>query len=60
MLYRIPRVVIGEHANFMGDEALLRSRGVEVVVLDNMESKSLMRHFIAEKPEVNRFFGRAF
>jgi cytosine deaminase len=35
LLYGIPKVVIGEHSTFMGEEALLRSRGVEVEVLDN-------------------------
>ncbi|CCL99945.1 uncharacterized protein FIBRA_01970 [Fibroporia radiculosa] len=51
MLYKIPRLVIGENVNFKGDEDLLRSRGVEVIVLDNAECKELMRKFIAEKPE---------
>ncbi|KZT00878.1 cytosine deaminase [Laetiporus sulphureus 93-53] len=51
LLYKIPRLVIGENVNFMGDEDLLRSRGVEVVVVDDAECKELMRRFIAEKPE---------
>jgi cytosine/creatinine deaminase len=55
LLYRIPRIVIGENANFVGGEDLLRSRGVEVVVLDNMECKMLMRQFIIEKPQVSSF-----
>ncbi|KAF9043203.1 cytidine deaminase-like protein [Panaeolus papilionaceus] len=50
LLYKIPRVVIGENTNFMGDEDLLRARGVEVIVLDDGECKSLMQKFIAEKP----------
>ncbi|KDR73199.1 hypothetical protein GALMADRAFT_72712 [Galerina marginata CBS 339.88] len=49
--YKIPRVVIGENQTYMGDESLLRSRGVEVVVVDNDECKQLMRRFISEKPE---------
>ena len=52
LLYRIPRVVVGENVNFMGSEDLLRSHGVEVIVLDNEECKSLMSKFIQEKPEV--------
>ncbi|KAF8206076.1 cytosine deaminase [Mycena galopus ATCC 62051] len=51
LLYKIPRVVIGENANFKGDEDLLRARGVEVVVLDDADCTDLMRRFIQEKPE---------
>jgi len=51
LLYKIPRVVIGENKTFMGEEDLLRSRGVEVIVLDNQECKDLMKKFIKEKPE---------
>ncbi|KAH9947035.1 cytidine deaminase-like protein [Amylocystis lapponica] len=51
LLYKIPRLVIGENTNFKGEEDLLRSRGVEVVVLDNAECKELMTKFIQEKPE---------
>ena len=53
LLYRIPRVVIGENVNFMGGEDLLRSHGVEVIVLDSEECKNLMAKFIQEKPEVS-------
>jgi cytosine deaminase len=56
LLYKIPRVVIGENETFMGEEDLLRSRGVEVIVLDNQECKELMKKFIKEKPEVSRRF----
>lgn len=52
LLYRIPRVVIGENQNFLGGEDLLRSHGVEVVVLDSAECKELMAKFIREKSEV--------
>jgi len=52
LLYDIPRVVIGENETFMGEEALLRSRGVAVVVADSEECKALMRRMIAEKPEL--------
>ncbi|MBI3751600.1 MAG: nucleoside deaminase [Chloroflexi bacterium] len=50
LLYEIPRVVIGEHRTFLGGEAYLRSRGVEVVVLDDAECIWLMRDFIAANP----------
>ena len=52
LLYRIPRVVIGENHNFRGEEDLLRSRGVEVVVLDNKECYDMMKTFIETRPEV--------
>lgn len=53
LLYKIPRLVIGENRNFVGEEALLRSRGVEVVILDDPECIELMERFINEKPEVS-------
>jgi cytosine/creatinine deaminase len=52
LLYGIPRVVIGEHRTFLGGEDLLRSRGVEVVVLDDQECMDLMTEFIATHPEL--------
>ena len=50
LLYGIPRVIIGENRSFMGEEELLRSRGVEVVVADDEGCYSLMQRFITEKP----------
>ena len=52
LLYRIPRVVIGENRTFSGGEDYLRSRGVEVVNLDSDACVELMRAFIARHPEV--------
>lgn len=52
LLYGIPRVVIGENRTFLGGEDLLRSRGVEVVVLDDQECIDLMTEFITAKPEL--------
>ncbi|KAI0266772.1 cytidine deaminase-like protein [Gloeopeniophorella convolvens] len=52
LLYGIPRVVVGEHATFVGEEALLRSRGVEVVVRDDVRCVELLRGFIEEHPEI--------
>src|SRR6476646_4553560 len=49
LLYRIPRVVIGENVTFMGEEDLLRSRGVKVEVLHDQRCIALMREFIAAK-----------
>ena len=52
LLYGIPRVVIGEHATFLGGEQLLRDRGVEVVVADDPDCVALMRDFIAAEPRL--------
>ena len=52
LLYGIPRVVIGENATFYGGEDLLRSRGVEVVVLDDEHCTTLMRDFIRDHPDL--------
>ena len=52
LLYEIPRVVIGENRTFMGAEDLLRTHGVEVVVVDSEECYRLMQEFIAEHPEI--------
>lgn len=52
LLYGIPRVVIGENSTFFGGEDYLRSRGVEVVVVDDAECKEMMLDFIAANPEL--------
>ncbi len=52
LLYGIRRVIVGENQTFMGDEALLRSRGVQVDVLQNHTCVSLMEQFIAEQPQL--------
>lgn len=52
LLYRIPRVVVGENVTFLGEEALLRSRGVAVEVLQDARCIELMRKFIRENPSL--------
>ncbi len=52
LLYGIPRVVVGEHRTFQGPESYLRSRRVEVVVLDDPDCLRLMTRFIAEHPDL--------
>ena len=52
LLYDIPTVVIGENKNFLGEEELLRSRGVEVTVLQNSDCIKLMKDFITSLPEL--------
>jgi cytosine deaminase len=51
-LYGIPRVVIGENVTFVGDEALLRSRGVTLEVLQDATCIRMMQEFIAAHPDV--------
>lgn len=50
LLYRIPAVVIGENQTFTGEEELLKSRGVNVSVLQDLECIHLMKEFIAANP----------
>jgi creatinine deaminase len=52
LLYKIPRVVIGEHETFRGPEDYLRSRGVELVIQNSEECIRLMNDFIAANPEL--------
>lgn len=52
LLYGIPRVVIGENRTFMGEEDLLKSKGVKVEVLDDEDCFLLMKQFINEKPSL--------
>lgn len=52
LLYGIPRVVVGENQTFLGEEALLASRGVTVEVLQLPECVALMSRFIATSPEL--------
>ncbi len=52
LLYQIPRIVIGENQTFQGPEEYVRSRGVELVILDHPECIRLMREFIAARPDL--------
>ncbi|HYW14345.1 MAG TPA: nucleoside deaminase [Longimicrobium sp.] len=52
LLYGIPRVVIGENRTFMGEEELLRARGVEVTVVQDPQCILLMERLIAAHPEL--------
>jgi cytosine/creatinine deaminase len=52
LLYGIPRVVVGENRTFLGEEALLKSRGVHVEVVQDPRCLRLMEQFIAEHPEL--------
>ncbi len=50
LLYKIPHVVVGENRTFVGAEELLRSRGVELTVLDENRCVELLQGFIRENP----------
>lgn len=52
LLYKIPKVVIGENVTFQGPEAYVRSRGVELVILNDERCIGMMREFIAARPEL--------
>jgi creatinine deaminase len=52
LLFRIPRVIIGENRNFLGAEDLFRERGVTLKVMDDPECIELMRFFIAAHPDL--------
>ncbi len=52
LLYKIPKIVIGENKTFKGPEEYVKSRGVEVIVLDSPKCIKLMEYFIRNKPEL--------
>ena len=52
LLYKIPHIVVGENVTFQGPEEYVRSQGVKVDVLQNAECITLMRDFIAARPEL--------
>ena len=52
LLYKIPRIVIGENVTFQGPEDYVRSRGVELVILQDETCIRLMKEFIAARPEL--------
>ena len=52
LLYRIPKIIIGENRTFRGPEDYVRSRGVTVEIVDDPECVRLMEEFIRSKPEL--------
>jgi creatinine deaminase len=52
LLYKVPRIVVGENRTFQGPEAYVRSRGVDLVIVDDPECVRLMEEFIAARPEL--------
>lgn len=52
LLYRIPRVIVGENRNFLGAEDLFRNRGVELVVVDDPDCIQMMAEFVRQHPDL--------
>ncbi|WP_425398700.1 nucleoside deaminase [Aeoliella sp.] len=52
LLYKIPKIVVGENVTFQGPEDYVRSRGVELEIVNNEECIALMRDFIEHYPEL--------
>jgi len=52
VLYKIPKIVIGENITFKGPEDYVRSQGVHLEVLQNPDCLKLMKDFIAARPEL--------
>ncbi len=52
LLYKVSKIVIGENQTFRGPEDYVRSRGVELVIVNESECIRLMREFIAARPDL--------
>ena len=52
LLYKIPRIIVGENQTFRGPEEYVRSRGVDLQVINDQECIELMRQFISDSPEL--------
>lgn len=52
ILYKIPRIIVGENINFQGPESYVRSRGVDLKILNNQACIEMMTEFIAEFPDL--------
>jgi cytosine deaminase len=52
LLYKIPKIIIGENVTFQGPDAYMRERGVEIVILNDPGCIQMMAEFIAARPEL--------
>jgi creatinine deaminase len=52
LLFRLPRVIVGENRNYRGAEELFRQKGVSLTVLDDADCVAMMQSFIAEHPDL--------
>lgn len=52
ILFRIPRVIVGEHRTFMGAEEWMKANGIDITVLDDARCIALMERLQREKPDL--------
>jgi len=52
LLYGIPKIVVGENKNFQGPEEYVKSRGVDVIIIDDDECIMMMEDFIKDRPDL--------
>jgi creatinine deaminase len=52
LLYQIPKIMVGENRTFRGPETYLRSRGIELIILNDPECIQMMQDFIAANPKL--------
>lgn len=52
LLYGIPKVIVGENVNFQGPESYVRSRGIDLKIVNDEDCVEMMRQFIANRPEL--------
>lgn len=52
LLYKIPRIVVGENVNFQGPEEYVRSRGVDLQIINDQECIRMMQDFIRDRPRL--------
>lgn len=52
LLYGIPKIVVGENRNFQGPEEYVKSRGVDVVIIDDGQCITMMEDFIKDRPDL--------
>jgi len=52
LLYGIPRIIIGENKTFLGEEELLRSRGISIEVLQDPTCIAMMEEFVRAHPQL--------
>jgi cytosine/creatinine deaminase len=52
LLYKIPTVIVGENRTFLGPEAYLRSRGVDVQIVNSPSCVKMMKAFIKNYPDL--------
>lgn len=52
LLYGIPKIIVGENQNFQGPEAYVRSRGIELIIINDQQCIDMMSLFIRQQPEL--------